>query len=86
MSLNPLNSFFSRFKHITPPDETVRKNVCEFILQEIGIHISFKDVSIKNKIIYINTKPIIKNEVFIRKKELLLFIQEKTKKDFYDVR
>lgn len=86
MSLYPLNSFFSRFKHITPPDESVRKGVCEFILKEMNIETPLKDVSVKNGVIYIKTKPIIKNEVFMKKKKLLLFVQEKTKKTLHDVR
>lgn len=86
MALDPLNSFFSRFKNITLPDESVRKSVCGFILQKIGVEVSFKDISIKNGIIHINTKPTIKNEVFMRKKELLLFVKKETKKEFFDVR
>ena len=87
MSLDPLNSFFSRFKHITPPDEFIRKKVCDFVLEKFKIQIKIKDVSIRNGVIYLSVKPTLKSEVFIRKEELLSYIKEKTNiKTLYDVR
>ena len=76
MSLDPLTDFFKRFKHITPPDEVVRKIVVKTIKEMFGVDISIKDVSVKNSIIFINTKPTIKSELFIRKSQFISQIKK----------
>ena len=71
MPLDHLTDFFKRFKKITPPDEVVRKKVVEIIKEMFGVDISIKDVSVKNSIIFINTKPTIKSELFMRKDQFI---------------
>lgn len=86
MSLTPLNSFFERFKHITPPDETIRKCVCEFVLCTYKKEITLKQVVVKNNIVFMQVNPVLKNEIFMRKKEIIEYIQQKTNKTVSDIK
>lgn len=66
-----IDDFLNKFKNLTPPDNEVREKVIEIIKNEINITIDKKNISIRNNSIFIKTKPIIKNELFINKEKLL---------------
>jgi len=66
-----INSFLERFKKITPPEYDVRKNISDIVKNKINIEVPINHIVFRNNIIYIKTKPIYKNEIFL-KKELIL--------------
>ncbi|GMQ95349.1 MAG: hypothetical protein BMS9Abin13_462 [Patescibacteria group bacterium] len=49
----------------------VREMVIIVVKQETGIHINKRDVSVQNNTVYIKVKPLLKNEIFIHKMEIL---------------
>jgi len=53
-------------------DEIKKAAICEAINKTIGTSLSTKDIKIKNNIVYLNIKPIYKNEVLL-KKDLINF-------------
>lgn len=70
MSLEKLNSFLERFKKITPPDSSVRKEVSKTI-KEIGLDVSIENISIdRNGVVFIKTDGYIKSKIFIKKEEI----------------
>lgn len=59
-----------KFDKILLSEEIKKSSIIKIFKDVIGIDIDPKDVKIKNNIIYLNIKPIYKNEIFI-KKELI---------------
>jgi len=47
-----------------------RETVRTVIGETIGLNIKREDIQIKNNIIYLNIKPIYKNEIFLKKEEI----------------
>ena len=52
--------------------DIVRKEISEVIKTEI----SSEDIEIKNNIIYLNIKPIYKNEIFLRREQIFSKLEE----------
>ena len=63
--------FLDRFRHLTPPDQFIKKECISVIKNRLNVEIKKEDISIKNNIIYINTSSTVKSELFIRKESLL---------------
>jgi hypothetical protein len=62
-----------------------KQSICSVIKEITNIELSLKDIKIKNNIIYLNIKPIYKNEIFIKNDLINLklkeFLGEKTPKN-----
>ena len=65
-------------KNITPPDETIRKAFVEIVKKRLKIILEFKDITIRNFVVYIKTSPTIKSEIFMNKRGVL----EELKQEF----
>lgn len=72
-----IENFLKRFTLLTPPDDAIRGAVREIIEKEINISIEKKNISVHNNIIYIKTKPLFKNEIFIKKQTILKELEKK---------
>ncbi|MGH2564109.1 MAG: hypothetical protein ACRDE5_06335 [Ginsengibacter sp.] len=59
-------------------EERKREVVRNTISKIIGVGIKSEDVQIKNNIIYLNIKPIYKNEIFIKKEQIFSELQKST--------
>jgi len=62
-----IRSFLDKFKHLTPPNKFIKKEFILCIKQILDINIKKENLSIQNNIIYINTSPTLKSEIFIKK-------------------
>ena len=71
MSVKKINVALEKYKKITPPDILVRTSVAEVIRRLVGADIPLKDISIRRAVVYIRTKPIFKNEIYIKKKDII---------------
>ena len=71
MSVKKINITLEKYKKITPPDEFVRTSVAEVIHRLVGVDIPIKDISMRRAVVYIRTKPIFKNEIYIKKRDIL---------------
>lgn len=56
--------------------ESIRKVVSKITAQELNL----KDIKIKNNIIYLDIKPIYKNEIFLKRDEIFLELKKLFKK------
>ncbi|MBP6060402.1 MAG: hypothetical protein KA515_00135 [Candidatus Pacebacteria bacterium] len=59
------NSLFSK--------EYQKEAIREAILSVVGVRIKNEDIEVKNNIIYLNIKPIYKNEILIKKDKIDAF-------------
>ncbi len=57
--------------------EEVKKNlVVDSVFRNTGLKIKKEEIEIKNGIIYLNIKPIYKNEIFFKKEKILSYLKE----------
>lgn len=66
-----------RFQNILSSTEVKKEIVREVISRIIKKEIKKEDIEIKNNTIYLNIKPIYKNEIFLKKDLIFLELKEK---------
>jgi len=71
-----LKDLLSRFSNILLGEEEKIASIRNTISSIINIDINPKDIKIKNNIIYLNIKPIYKNEILIKQEEIFLKLKE----------
>lgn len=65
-----------RFSNILLTEEGKKESIRSVISEIIKVEINSKDVKIKNNTIYLNIKPIYKNEVFLKQEQIFLKLKE----------
>jgi hypothetical protein len=65
-----------RFSEILLGEEGKQEYVRNAISSVINIEIKKEDIKIKNNIIYLNIKPIYKNEILIKQEQIFLKLKE----------
>ena len=71
-----IKDLLSRFSDILVSGEGKKESVKKIIENVIKIEIKSEDIQIKNNIIYLNIKPIYKNEIFMKQEQILLALKE----------
>lgn len=57
--------------------EEIKKDAIKNVLKQVvGLDINSEDIEIKKGILYLNIKPIYKNEIFIKKDEINIKLKE----------
>lgn len=62
-----IKDLLSKWSHILLSEESKKESVKNVISEVLGILIKSEDIEIKNNTVYLNIKPIYKNEIFIKK-------------------
>ena len=65
-----------KFNDLLFSEEIKKASIRNVLSQVIGIEINSKDIKIKNNIIYLNIKPIYKNEIFIKQDQIFLALKK----------
>ncbi len=71
-----IKDLLSRFSEILLGEEGKKEAVRDVISSVIQVKIKSEDIKIKNNIIYLNIKPIYKNEIFIKQEKIFLALKE----------
>lgn len=71
-----IKDLLSRFNNVLLSEEVKKNSIINILQQTIGIQIDSKDVQIKNNTIFLNIKPIYKNEIFLKKDEIFTKLKE----------
>jgi hypothetical protein len=71
-----IKDLLARFDHILNKEAGKKEIIREAISSVIGVEISTKDISIKNNTIYLNLKPIYKNEIFLKQEKIFSKMNE----------
>jgi len=66
-----------RFSNLLFSEEAKKNSIIDVLHQIVGLQIKPEDVKIKNNVIYLNIKPIYKNEVFLNKNKIFSKLKEK---------
>lgn len=71
-----------KFNNLLLSEEVKKESIKNIISEIIGIPIKNQDIKIKNNTIYLNIKPIYKNEIFFKQAQILLKLEESFGKNF----
>lgn len=72
-----IKDLLSKFNNIILSGEGRKQVLKEALFEVTGIIIETKNISIKNNIVYLNIKPIYKNEIFLKKDKIFEKLQNK---------
>lgn len=82
-----LKDLLLNFRNILLTEDFRKDLIIKVIHSVAGIQLKREDIKIKNGVLYLNTKPIYKNEIFIKQKEVLSVLkQELGKKSPFEIR
>lgn len=74
-----ISSFLEKFKNITPPDKFVKDEFIGVVKDVIGIDIKKENIAVRGGKIFLSIDPIVKNEIFLRKRDMLETLKERLK-------
>ncbi len=66
-----ISDYLKNFQNITVPHKTEREALKYAIREVLGVEIDISLIEIRNKTAYIKTKPALKSEIFMQKKNIL---------------
>jgi hypothetical protein len=64
------------FNNLLLSEEIKKSSIINILHQTIGVQIKPKDIKIKNNTVYLNIKPIYKNEILFKKDEIFSKLKE----------
>lgn len=71
-----IKDLLNRFNIILLSEQGKKESVGRAVSEIIGQEIKPTDINIKNNIIYLNIKPIYKNEIFLKQEQISLKLKE----------
>jgi hypothetical protein len=71
-----IKDLLARFDNILLSEEGRKESVRHAVSEVIGTDIESEDIKIKNGVIYLNIKPIYKNEIFLKQEQIFLKLKE----------
>ncbi len=86
MSQGNLGDFLQVFKNLLSHEVSLREDIIESITKHIGIEIDKTQLQIKNGTGILTCHPVIKNEILLKKKEIMESLKDVTKKKISDIR
>ena len=72
-----IRSLLLRFNNLLLSEEVKKNSIIDVLHQVVGLQMKPGDIKIKNDVIYLNTKPIYKNEIFLNKNKIFSKLKEK---------
>jgi len=72
-----IKDLLSKFNKILSSSEVRKQVIGEVLLEVVGLEINSKKIKIKNNIVYLDIKPIYKNEIFLKKEKIFNLLKEK---------
>lgn len=66
-----IKDLLARFEKILTGGEIKKELIVDIVAEITGVIIKKEDLKLQNGVLYLNIKPIYKNEIFIKKEKLL---------------
>jgi hypothetical protein len=76
MDYNHITSFLDKFRKIIFQKEEVKNIVVKTISEEISHPIESSSIKIKNAVIYIEGSPMLRSEILMHKKQILVKLKD----------
>ncbi len=80
-----IGKYLEKFKKFSQSRDFLRNSVAEAIKEICNIEIDPKKIEVKNGIVRISEKPVIKTEIFLKKSKILNNLKEKKHIDIFDI-
>ncbi len=71
-----IKDLLGKFKNLLFSEEVKKQAVRDIISEIIGVKINSEDIRIKNNTIYLNIKPIYKNEILLKQEQIFLKLKK----------
>jgi predicted transcriptional regulator YheO len=72
-----IDQFLKRFKRIISTNEDVQKVIREVIEEVLHVKFQEKDFDLKNGVLCVHAKPIVKNEIYFQKDRIIKALHER---------
>lgn len=72
-----IKDLLNRFSKIILSGEAKKQAIKEALYEAVGILVDTKDITIKNNIVFLNIKPLYKNEIFLKKEKIFSVLKNK---------
>ena len=76
-----IKDLLARFDKILSNGEFKKHILKEVLFEVVGIEVRSDDIKIKNNIVYLNIKPLYKNEIFLKKEKNSRVLKNRKKKN-----
>lgn len=83
MDYNKISDFLEKFKKTLFQKEEIYKIISEEIYKKTNILIKLNLIKIKNNIIFLDCSPVLKNEILINQKEILISLKNRVKNHLF---
>lgn len=78
---NQISLFFEKYQHLLSSSSASKDVIIQVLKEKTGIDIDREHIEIRNGTIFIQESPILKNELFIKKRLILKAIADRLGKD-----
>jgi hypothetical protein len=72
-----IKDLLARFNNLLSSSEIKKQIIKEVLLEVVNLDIDSNKIKIKNNVVYLDIKPIYKNEIFLKKEKIFEKLQEK---------
>jgi hypothetical protein len=69
--VNPFQQFLDKFSKFLESAKASKKPLIEVIFAVTNVQLKEEELTIKDDIVYLQTHPLVKNEIFMNKKKIL---------------
>lgn len=73
----PIESFLNKFKKILGDSQFQKDTLISVLEKNFSVYIEKENIKISKNIATITASPVLKNEILINRKKILLFLKEK---------
>ncbi len=73
-----LSEYLLKFKKLQAPEKAIRLEIVKNIHIITGISLSENSIKINNSAVFLEVNPLIKNEIFYKKKEIISFCKTRS--------
>ena len=82
-----IKDLLAKFDNLLVSEEVKLQSILNILERVIGIKIKKEDIKIKNSTVYLNIKPIYKNEIFLQREKIFSLLSDSLgKKSPRDIR
>ncbi|MEK7589931.1 MAG: hypothetical protein AAB475_01620 [Patescibacteria group bacterium] len=74
-----IGNYLVKFKNITPPDKFVKEIFIDVVKETTNIKIEKDSINVRKGTIFLSVDPIVKNEIFLKKTEVMESLKKKLK-------
>lgn len=85
MQLSSIKEYLEKYQKKLSHEDDKRSLLIAIIRDETGIHLDEKTMTIAKGILTIKTPPVLKNELFMHKSQILRKIKESGRGDIFDI-